>query len=390
MNDMNPTSSNLQTISPKINNSFCNQEKKLTNFSSIIKDENRNRYNDLMQRKYNGALSYYHSTVINLINSKEYNNFSIHILNSKNFIPKIKYYNYQNNEEQTQYFEHLNKTIYEMNHIKLNNLIFNNIEKKLTNNNFCQFKNCNYFLNQGLFLGKNNLNYNCNGNRSFNRNKGHQTNILKESSEINLNSKKNPILLDSPPFIPSNFNKKEEEDNEISKDSSLKDKESDSTSAVSEKKEEENNDSLNKEKEKIKKNVQKFDKKEYIVEMFGRKGWICSICNNFNYETRNKCNRCGIIKKPQKIIDLKKKFESKESKDIKDRNDRNNKDGDWICFNCRNLNYSFRNVCNRCKVPKVNQDMSKNIQKNPSYFFPSSFFIIRNNNMSNYYLDNND
>lgn len=396
MNDINQTSSKLQTISSKINNSFCNQEKKFTNINPIINNENKSNYNDLVARRYNGALSYYQATVINMINSKEYNNFSSLILNSKNFMPKMKYFYYQSNKEQKSYFEHFNKAMHEMNHSKFNNCFFNNIEQKLTNNNLCQFNNCNYFLNQGFFFGKNILNYNYNYNyncKSINENKDCEKSTAKESPEI----KKNSILLDSPPFIPSNINKKIEEDNELlranSKDSSLKDKESDSTSAVSEKKEDENNDSLNKEKEKekIKKNVQKIEKKEYIVEMFGRRGWICSLCNNFNYETRNKCNRCGIVKKPKKIIDLKQKFESKESKEIKERNDNNNnKDGDWFCFNCRNLNYSFRNVCNRCKIPKVNQIMSNNIQKNPSYSFPGSFFIIRNNNMPNYYLNKND
>ena len=26
--------------------------------------------------------------------------------------------------------------------------------------------------------------------------------------------------------------------------------------------------------------------------------------------------------------------------------------GDWTCNNCRNLNFAFRTVCNRCKLPK--------------------------------------
>ena len=69
---MNQTSNNLQTISSKINNSFCSQEKKLTNFSSVTKDDNKNSYNDLLIRRYNGVLSYYQTTVINMINSKEY------------------------------------------------------------------------------------------------------------------------------------------------------------------------------------------------------------------------------------------------------------------------------------------------------------------------------
>lgn len=30
----------------------------------------------------------------------------------------------------------------------------------------------------------------------------------------------------------------------------------------------------------------KFDPEEYIVEMFGKRGWICEACNNFNYESK--------------------------------------------------------------------------------------------------------
>ena len=26
--------------------------------------------------------------------------------------------------------------------------------------------------------------------------------------------------------------------------------------------------------------------------------------------------------------------------------------GDWICKNCKNVNFAFRNECNRCKIPK--------------------------------------
>jgi len=28
------------------------------------------------------------------------------------------------------------------------------------------------------------------------------------------------------------------------------------------------------------------------------------------------------------------------------------KEGDWPCYDCKNINFSFRNVCNRCKLPK--------------------------------------
>ena len=125
--------------------------------------------------------------------------------------------------------------------------------------------------------------------------------------------------------------------------------------------------------------------------MFGRKGWICKLCNNFNYETRNKCNRCGITKKPKKIVDLKTKTEQKIFNDIKERN---NKKGDWICINCRNLNYSFRTFCNRCKIPKIdpilnfsnvlgNKDVN-NLKKYPIYSFsPGNFFFnnVQNNQL---------
>ena len=44
--------------------------------------------------------------------------------------------------------------------------------------------------------------------------------------------------------------------------------------------------------------------------------------------------------------------------------------GDWICKNCKNLNFAFRNECNRCKMPKKdcveivkNQEETENTNK---------------------------
>jgi len=49
--------------------------------------------------------------------------------------------------------------------------------------------------------------------------------------------------------------------------------------------------------------------------------------------------------------------------------------GDWICKNCKNLNFAFRNECNRCKMPKKDcVEIIKNKEENP----------IDNKNNNNY------
>lgn len=32
------------------------------------------------------------------------------------------------------------------------------------------------------------------------------------------------------------------------------------------------------------------------------------------------------------------------------------REGDWVCFGCNNLNFSFRKKCNRCKVQTREQN----------------------------------
>lgn len=100
---------------------------------------------------------------------------------------------------------------------------------------------------------------------------------------------------------------------------------------------------------------------EYLLEMFGRIGWICNQCNNFNYETRNKCNRCGVTKSPKKLSEIKKKKERDSSKEKKKNKEHK---GDWICPQCSNLNFGFRKICNRCQIPRdeVNEQSPSTMQ----------------------------
>lgn len=102
----------------------------------------------------------------------------------------------------------------------------------------------------------------------------------------------------------------------------------------------------------------------YQVEMFGRKGWLCHVCNNFNYDTRNKCNRCHESRSPKK--GKKENSNQKVQMNINNsaqnmNNNKNNKMfseriGDWNCFHCNNLNFAFRTVCNRCQLSKEESD----------------------------------
>ena len=106
----------------------------------------------------------------------------------------------------------------------------------------------------------------------------------------------------------------------------------------------------NNEKE-IKKDSKELKEEEYIFEKFGKRGWQCSKCNNFNFESRIKCNRCYEMKDPKSLEEIKKELEEKNSGDKKKKPLIERK-GDWLCPKCRNLNFAFRLICNRCHLSK--------------------------------------
>lgn len=177
---------------------------------------------------------------------------------------------------------------------------------------------------------------------------------------------------------------------------------------------------------------------QYVTEMYGRKGWICILCDNFNYITRKKCNKCGVQKTPKKIITTHdhnnnntiNNSNTTNSSSINNTNttnqnnnyietppqqaytmlfpnqhvdshlycNNNNNDPtpnsiqsnkpnqqhhqkDWVCFQCKNVNFSFRVICNRCELPKV---QSETLMVN-SYQHVLLNNILLNNQQQNFF-----
>ena len=99
-----------------------------------------------------------------------------------------------------------------------------------------------------------------------------------------------------------------------------------------------------------KENVKEMKKEEYIFEKFGKLGWECEKCNNFNFESRTICNRCEAPKQPKSLEQIKLENEQKSGE--KKKKTLIERKGDWQCPLCHNLNFAFRVSCNRCKLPK--------------------------------------
>ncbi len=100
-----------------------------------------------------------------------------------------------------------------------------------------------------------------------------------------------------------------------------------------------------------KKENKELKEEDYIFEKFGKRGWQCSKCNNFNFESRIKCNRCSELKDPKTLEEIKKELEEKNLGDKKKKPLIERK-GDWQCPKCHNLNFAFRQQCNRCSLSK--------------------------------------
>ena len=327
----------------KINKNFL--RKKLVGENN--NDKNEHKKECLPDEFFkNHVFQYYYSTIKYL--QKSYNDY----MNS----------NYSNSISKNNNVLNINNyCFYDKNINNASNIKTSNINKNLKmRNNFL----INYQDKKIYFIYKNNKNAN-----ERNKTSGSYNNLANEqkikinafSKEVisnnNLNTNfepknktnNNEFLnliknINYPSFEPSNFNNQESKNIILESDIILT-------------KVEKNN----KGKEDV------LTEEEYSVKMFGKKGWICVLCNNFNFETRVKCNRCKALKNPKKIIKPKCKLNNENNLN----ND--NENSDWICSKCLNFNYSFRTICNRCKVPKITQFEDK------PFLYQN---IIYNNNMS--------
>ena len=84
----------------------------------------------------------------------------------------------------------------------------------------------------------------------------------------------------------------------------------------------------------------------------------------YNNIARVKCNRCGIQMLPKLINknrrDDNNNIEEKKKKPLIERK------GDWLCPKCRNLNFAFRLICNRCQLAKSEVENMLSFQQNMS------------------------
>ncbi|MCQ2820958.1 MAG: zinc finger Ran-binding domain-containing protein [archaeon] len=65
----------------------------------------------------------------------------------------------------------------------------------------------------------------------------------------------------------------------------------------------------------ILKNPRNDFEEDYIIVRYGKRGWICKKCNNFNFAGRKACNRCQLPMNPKKINERIEQIERKNQAD---------------------------------------------------------------------------
>ena len=88
-----------------------------------------------------------------------------------------------------------------------------------------------------------------------------------------------------------------------------------------------------------------------------------------------------IIKPPKNIYN---KYPKKKQKPFMERT------GDWICKKCKNLNFAFRQECNRCKFPKKEEYENENNEKKEDNNKENNDIDDTTTNNKNYFNYNNN
>ena len=83
--------------------------------------------------------------------------------------------------------------------------------------------------------------------------------------------------------------------------------------------------------------------------------------NNLNIDNNNNLNNLGNNKNlneniPNQLSFMSSNNKKEDKQPIKKRKKIEKREGDWICYKCNNLNFSFRNSCNKCKSLKMEMD----------------------------------
>ena len=101
-----------------------------------------------------------------------------------------------------------------------------------------------------------------------------------------------------------------------------------------------------------------------------------------NNEQNNKQNN----NKKETLNNGKNKFDNGKKNKQKNKKFFEVREGDWRCSNCNNLNFSFRNKCNRCSLPKeLSQSMDP---MNPQAFNQNQQFQLMNGMNPNFMQGN--
>eukprot|EP00927_Polykrikos_kofoidii_P026585 TRINITY_DN2363_c3_g1_i1.p1 TRINITY_DN2363_c3_g1~~TRINITY_DN2363_c3_g1_i1.p1 ORF type:complete len:867 (-),score=101.28 TRINITY_DN2363_c3_g1_i1:100-2700(-) len=79
----------------------------------------------------------------------------------------------------------------------------------------------------------------------------------------------------------------------------------------------------------------------------GRQGdWTCSVCQNVNFASRDRCNRCKAermsAEKVSPSVSVLPSAAGRGKAPVEGEN------GNWKCQTCRNINFGVREQCNRC------------------------------------------